>query len=354
MCGVPGPPPLIWGDKMKEEMMEQYRELLTSYLKDRREDQLYAAQQMSKWMMEQKIPPEEMVSLHAEAVKRQMPDLPEEVHLSFDLLIEMMIGYGIALREHDSLINKQKELDYEIEVAVGMQQTLLPDAPPQLPQLDIGVISVPANRMSGDYYNFVNHGDSSIGVALSDIIGKGIPAALCMSMIKYAMDQLDNPSGPSEILRRLNNVVERNVDPSMFITMVYGVYDSSRHTFRYAAAGHEPGIFYHAKKGSFEDMTTRGLVLGVTKDTRYREYSLSLEPGDAIILFSDGVTEARIDGDFLGRDRLKELLRAHLDQPAQKAVEAIYQNLYERAKYNLKDDQTILMIRRKNDRDLIV
>ncbi|PTX58883.1 sigma-B regulation protein RsbU (phosphoserine phosphatase) [Melghirimyces profundicolus] len=333
---------------MKEKMIEQYQELLTSYLKDKQEDQLYAAQQMSKWMLEQKIPPEEMVTIHAEAVKRQMPDLPENVRLSFNLLIEMMIGYGIALREHENLLNRQRELEYEIEVAVGMQQTLLPDSPPAVKDLEVGVISVPANRMSGDYYNFVNHGGGSLGVALSDIIGKGIPAALCMSMIKYAMDQMDHPLGPSETLRRLNTVVERNVDPSMFITMVYGVYDSEEHIFRYAAAGHEPGIFHRAKAQTFEDMTTRGLVLGVAKDISYEEYSLTLAPGDAIILFSDGVTEARIDGQFLGRERFKELVKPHLQLPAQQAVEAIYQDLFEKANYDLKDDQTILLIRRKS------
>lgn len=332
---------------MQEEIFQQYRELLTSYLREKSEDHLYAAQQMSKWMMEQKIPPEEMVSYHAEAVKSELPNLPPSVRDSFDVLIEMMIGYGISLREHENLLNRQRELEYEIEVAVGMQQTLLPDAPPSLPGLDIGVISVPANRMSGDYYNFVDHGCGSVGVALSDIIGKGIPAALCMSMIKYAMDQLDYPLGPAEILRRLNIVVERNVDPSMFITMVYGVYDGKQHLFRYAAAGHEPGLHYHSASGEFRDMTTKGLVLGVTKETSYEEYELYLEPGDAIFLFSDGVTEARIDGEFLGRERLTELIAPYIDQPGQHTVEAIYQELYERTNYKQKDDQTILMIRRQ-------
>ncbi|MFC4075332.1 PP2C family protein-serine/threonine phosphatase [Salinithrix halophila] len=334
---------------MRDQLLQQYQELLTSYLNEKREDILYTAQQMSRWMMEQRIPPEEMVSVHAEAVKKKLPHLSPSVKDSFDLLIEMMIGYGIALKEHESLVNRQKELEYEIEVAVGMQQTLLPDAPPEVGALDLGVISVPANRMSGDYYNFVDHGCGSLGVALSDIIGKGIPAALCMSMIKYAMDQLDNPSGPSEILRRLNIVVERNVDASMFITMVYGVYDTVRHIFRYATAGHEPGFVYRERGSSFEDLTTKGLVLGVAKDISYEEFTVELEPGDAVLLFSDGVTEARIDGQFLGRERLKDLFHEYLHLPAQQAVEGIYQNLYERANYELKDDQTIMLLRRPQE-----
>ncbi|GGE23913.1 phosphoserine phosphatase RsbU [Marinithermofilum abyssi] len=334
---------------MKEKLRQEYAELLTSYLREKREDQLYAAQQMSKWMLEQKIPPEEMVSYHVAAMKEELENVPQAVLDSFDFLIEMMIGYGIAYREHENLLHRQKELEYEIEVAVGMQQTLLPDEPPTHSGIDVGVISVPAHRMSGDYYNFEDHGGRTIGVALSDIIGKGIPAALCMSMIKYAMDQLEYPSDPSEILRRLNTVVERNVDPSMFITMVYGVYDIEHHRFRYAAAGHEPGLFYQEKEGRFEDLITRGLVLGVSRDICYEEYSVDLEPGDAIILFSDGVTECRIDGQFLGRERFKEIVQKHLHLPAQEAAEKIYQEIYEKANYELKDDQTIIILRRPTD-----
>ncbi|SFS89560.1 PP2C family protein-serine/threonine phosphatase [Marininema halotolerans] len=332
---------------MKVQLYQQYRELITSYLQDKGEDTLYAAQQMSKWMMEHKIPPEEMVSAHAEVLKEYLPNLPKEVSDSFKILLEMMIGYGIALREHESLLNRQKELEYEIEVAVGMQQTLLPNHSPRMHGLDVGVISVPAHRMSGDYYNFVDHDHSSLGVALADIIGKGIPAALCMSMIKYAMDQLDHPTGgPSGVLGRLNSVVERNVDASMFITMVYGVYERENHKFRYATAGHEPGFIFREKDGSFEDMATKGLVLGVAKEISYEEFSIHLEPGDAVILFSDGVTEARVEGQFLGRERFKELVRQYMHLPAQEAVEAMYQSLYEQANYELKDDQTIMILRR--------
>ncbi len=118
---------------------------------NRREDLLYAAQQLSKWRIEQRISPEEIVNLHAAVIKKMVPDVPQAVVDSFDMLIEIMMGYGIAYREHESLVHRQQELEYEIEVAVGMQQTLLPETLPTFPGIDIGVISVPANKMSGDY-----------------------------------------------------------------------------------------------------------------------------------------------------------------------------------------------------------
>ncbi len=331
---------------MHESFRKRYEKLLANYLRDRKEEQLYAVQQLSKWMIEHRIPPDEIVGYHALAIRKMIPDASQEVRDSLSFLIETMVTYGIAYQEHENLVNRQQELENEIDVAVGMQQSLLPQSVPSCPGLEVGVVSVPAKRMSGDYYNFTDHGDGSFGIALSDIIGSGIPAALCMSMIKYAMDGLDDHLSPAETLRRLNSVVERNVDNSMFITMVYGVYNTETHQFRYAAAGHEPGFIYRSDEGKFYDMEAKGLVLGVSRDIRYPEYNFSLASGDAIILFSDGVTESRVNGKFLEREEFAELIRKHLDQSAQKAVNAISQDLHELANYELHDDQTILLVRR--------
>lgn len=332
---------------MDMDLQKQYERLLTAYIHDQREDYLYGAQQLSKWIMEQQIPPEEVVNFHIHTIKELLPDLPTEVKASFDILLEVMIGYGVAYQQTEKLASRQRELENEIEVAVNMQQSLLPSDPPPLPGVEIGIVSVAAKRMSGDYYNFVSHSERSLGVAISDIIGKGIPAALCMSMIKYAMDRLDKqPLSPSEILRDLNTVVERNVDPSMFITMVYGVYDSLNHQFIYSTAGHEPGFFYHADEDRFVDMETQGLVLGVQREVDYPEYTLSLAPNDAIVLFSDGVTECRIEDDFVSREKLAEVIHEYIELPAQQAVDSIRQKLFELSNYKITDDQTIMIIKR--------
>lgn len=332
---------------MDIDLQKQYERLVIAYIEDPREDYLYGAQQLSKWIMEQRIPPEEVVNLHFSTIKQAIPELPKPVKDSFDILMELMIGYGVAYQETEKLATRHRELEYEIEVAVGMQQTLLPAEPPQLSGVDIGVLSVAAKRMSGDYYNFVDHGKDYVGIAIADIIGKGIPAALCMSMIKYAMDRLDDqPLSPAETLRGLNTVVERNVDPSMFITMVYGVYDSVNHHFRYSTAGHEPGFFYQAKNDQFTDIETQGLVLGVNRDVNYSEYMLELEVNDAIIWFSDGVTECKVKDEFLPRSTLQQMIHDHLHLPAQEAVNQIYQKLFVMSDYKIADDQTIMILKR--------
>lgn len=332
---------------MNKDLQKEYEQLLASYINEPKEDLLYGAQQLNKWIMEQKVPPEEVVSLHIGTLKKLIPNLPPNVKDSFDFLIEVMIGYGIQYRDASNLASRQRELETEIEVAVNLQNTLLPDLPPPLDGLDLGVISVASKQMSGDYYNFVQHGNGILGVAIADIIGKGIPAALCMSMIKYAMDRLDNqPPSPSEILQGLNTVVERNILPNMFITMVYGVYDSLNHTFRYATAGHEPGFLYRASTQQFEDMETQGLVLGVVPYVNYPEFQIDLEEGDAIILLTDGVTESRIDGKMLERDDVRALIKEVLHLPAQEVAKAIYERIFELSGYQMQDDQTIMVIKR--------
>lgn len=333
----------------KNTLEHQYKSLMTSYLHGKEEKSLYAAQQLSKMMLEEKVSPEELVSYHISAMKAFQREVPQFVMDSFEFLLEVIMGYGIAYREHLSLRSKQQQLTSEIEVAANMQHTLLPHDPPQINGLEIGVTSVPANQMSGDYYNFVDHDYYNLGVALADIIGKGIPAALCMSMIKYAMDSFyDQQLMPKDILRRLNSIVERNVDSSMFITMVYGVYHIGHHRFTYAGAGHEPGFFYDGENGILQDLETKGLVLGVSRNATYPEYSVNLKPGDAVILFSDGVTECRIDGDFLERTQLKQLIHKHIDKKAQQVTDDIYEECFNLANFEQHDDHTMIVIRRTN------
>ena len=142
-----------------------------------------------------------------------------------NFLLEAMISYGIAHQEIQSLREKQFAIQSEISVAANMQNTLLKTEIPQAKGIDIGAISVPAHQLNGDYYHFVKGKDGTIGLAIADVIGKGIPAALSMSMIKYAIDSYPEESmKPKVILENLNRVVERNVDPNMFITMIYAQY----------------------------------------------------------------------------------------------------------------------------------
>ncbi|WP_099156469.1 PP2C family protein-serine/threonine phosphatase [Virgibacillus ndiopensis] len=325
-----------------------YKDLLKRYIDTRDEQSLYGAEQISKSFIKNNVPPEEIVNLHIQALAELYPNLSEKTGHSMNFLLETMISYGMAHQEYQTLREKQLELKTEISVAAGMQETLLATTKPKIEGLDIGVVSVPAHQMNGDYHHFIKGRDGSLGVAIADVVGKGVPAALCMSMIKYSMDSFPEESmSPKAILENLNRVVERNVDPSMFITMFYAQYMPSEHKLRYSSAGHEPGFYYHKKEDAFKEIEANGLVLGVSSESNYERYERYVEKGDMVILLTDGVTECR-DGDrFIESEEVLEVIKSYAHLPVQKIVDHVYKHFERLQNFQLRDDFTLIILRRE-------
>ncbi|ALX49139.1 PP2C family protein-serine/threonine phosphatase [Lentibacillus amyloliquefaciens] len=328
--------------------ISNYRNLLKHYIEVQDEQSLYGAEQISKMFIKNNIPPEEIINLHIQALEELHPDMPGDFRYSMNFLLEIMINYGVAHQENHSLREEQSELKSEIAIAAGMQETLLATTKPDVDCLDIGVVSVSANQMSGDYYHFLKGSDDSIGIAVADVIGKGIPAALCMSMIKYSMDSLPEATmSPKTILENLNRVVERNVDASMFITMFYTQFIPSESKIHYASAGHEPGFYYNAETKKFEEIKAKGLVLGVSPETDYRQYERSLHDGDMVILLTDGVTECRQGDRFIETEEVLEVLDQYSDLPAQEMVDKVYKHFERMQNFQFRDDFTLIALKKK-------
>lgn len=325
---------------------EEYVQILRDYLGGQGEDRLYEAQQLGKGLLSAGISPEEMTDLHARALE-QMGDVPEFVRNSFSILTEVMIEYGNAHRSMTSWKSRHKQLQSEIAVASAMQQTLLPQEIPVYPGVEIGLVCVAAKQITGDYYDFICHDRERFSVAIADITGKGIPAAMCMSMVKYAIDSLGEIRlGPDEILCHLNRVVERNIDPSMFVTMQFGCYDTRSHRFRYAVAGHEPGFLYRAAEGRFYDLEGQGVALGVNPDSQYKEWEVQLQPGDFVILLTDGVTERKLGRHYMKREELVPYLYREKGATAQAMAHGLYNRLLLLSEFELPDDYTMIVLRR--------
>ncbi|GAB2555704.1 PP2C family protein-serine/threonine phosphatase [Gracilibacillus alcaliphilus] len=327
---------------------ENYRKLLMKYIESEDESTLYQAEQFTRTSMQQHISPEEIINVHIQILKEIYPDMPHEIDASMKFLLETMISYGLAYQEFQSLREKQVELESEIAVAASMQQTLLSTTIPKVQGLEIGAVSVPAHRMNGDYIHFVTGGESSnIGIAIADVIGKGIPAALAMSMIKYSLDSFpDAMCSPSETLESLNRVVERNVDSSMFITMLYGLYNREISTLYFSSAGHEPGFYYSAARKEFVEIQAKGLVLGVSPQVKYEEYELKLSDGDMVVLLTDGVTECRLGDNFIETDEVLKVIEKYMHLPAQEAVDSVYRHFERLQEFQLRDDFTLIFLKK--------
>jgi len=234
-----------------------------------------------------------------------------------------------------------------MNVATKVQDTLLKTKMPSVSGLDVGYVSQPMKQMNGDYVYFLNKEHES-GVAVADVIGKGIPAALCMSMIKFGMDGLpDENTSSQNVLGIINRIVEKSVDDSMFISMFYGKYNSEDTTFSYASAGHEPALHFDCRTDKFSELDAKGLLLGVKPDAQYEEHSVVLKDGDFIVMMTDGVTETRTEDGFIDMSTIQDLLYEVKEKSAQQIAEHVYHNLSELQNYRLSDDFTIVIFKKE-------
>src|SRR5690606_10390018 len=213
--------------------------------------------------------------------------------------------------------------------------------------LDIGMVSVPVRKMNGDYVHFMHDDGKYFSVAVTDVVGKGVPAALCMSMVKYGLDTLEYANNnPSYVLEVLNRIIEKSVDDSMFVSMIYGRYDLENNIFTFGSAGHEPALYYKAKEETFVDLDSSGLLLGIMPESKYPQKDIHLSENDFIIMFTDGVTELRQLNNFDSRAYIKDLAMSLKHLSAQEMCDQIYENLKKLQQYNLEDDFTVVIIKK--------
>jgi phosphoserine phosphatase RsbU/P len=207
------------------------------------------------------------------------------------------------------LIEGQRErqrLENEVEIARQVQQELFPHSIPSVPGLELAAICRPARTVSGDYYDFIQLGPSRVGIALADISGKGIFAALLMASLQAALRStagLESNAGTAEIVSLLNKHLFRNTSDDRYATLFYAVYDAAAKTLTYTNAGHLAPIFI--ENGTVKGLDEGGTVVGLFEDAAYTECTLKVSPGTLMVAFSDGLTEPEsVYGEEFGMERL--------------------------------------------------
>jgi phosphoserine phosphatase RsbU/P len=202
-----------------------------------------------------------------------------------------------------------REQEHEIAEARAIQEGLLPKEIPQLPGYEIAATWQSARIVGGDYFDVLPLSDGMLGLCIADVAGKGMPAALLMSNLQAAVRGLASPSlAPDELCVRLNTLLCRNMASDRFVTLFYAQLDGASGTLRYVTAGHNPPFVMHAD-GAHERLRDGGSVLGVFPNPAFTLGTANLRPGDVVVLFTDGVTEARdADDDEFGDDRLLAVL----------------------------------------------
>jgi len=188
---------------------------------------------------------------------------------------------------------EQRQVAQEFEIARQVQLRLLPAYVPQLPGLKLAGICVPARQVGGDYYDFIPLSSTKLAIAIGDVSGKGLPSALTMAQLQgmvrsSAYSFADDPAGMMTLLNRL--LIE-STDINRFVSFFYGIFDSKLLTFTYVNGGHNPALVLR-NSGPILHLSTSGAVLGVNPDAVYRVLSITMKPGDSLVLYTDGITEA--------------------------------------------------------------
>jgi Serine phosphatase RsbU, regulator of sigma subunit len=248
---------------------------------------------------------------------------------------------------------EKRRLDSDLETAREIQSILLPPASPEIPGYEVSGLNIPARHVSGDYYDYLRIDEHHWGLAIADVSGKGIPAALvtgmCRSLLRAAAPGC---TSAAEVMRAVNRRLYPDIKQDMFVSMLYAVIDTRTSDVTLARAGHDPPLLYRATNREVLPLRPPGIAVGIDSGTVFdrviREETVTLAPGDGILLYTDGATEALdAHGSEFGLPRLIQAVQVNAPKGAAATVSNLAAELREFAGQSAQhDDITLISIRR--------
>ena len=246
----------------------------------------------------------------------------EDLQVTIDRTLRNMAEWREALQSRDRLVALQNELD----VARGMQQSILPTRFPKDPSYAVYGKMQPARNVGGDFFDVMYLNDGRVGLAVADVSDKGVPAALFMMSSRTLLKGAAIGVGlPGEVLREVNDLLIEDNEGGMFVTLLYAVYDPSSRELTYANGGHNAPLVVHPDGTSALFPLTDGIALGIAPDLSYKQNTVTLSPGDSVIFYTDGVTEAmNSEEEEFGLDPLSEFFRTNPPENPEETTAAVF------------------------------
>ena len=269
----------------------------------------------------------------------------EDLQITIERTLTHMAEWKEALLSRDKLVAIQNELD----VASKIQQAILPTSFPEGAGFEVYGNMAPARNVGGDFFDVVVLENGRLGLAVADVSDKGVPAALFMmssrTLLKGAAIGMGTPGG---VLSEVNDLLTEDNETFMFVTVLYAVFEPDTGTLNYANGGHSNPLLVHADGSSEELPLTGGIALGVMEGLGYAENSIVMAPGDTLVLYTDGVSEAmNPEEEEFGVDRLRQIFVDNPPTSAKEANEAILEAVNDFASgHPQSDDVTCLVLRR--------
>ncbi len=250
---------------------------------------------------------------------------------------------------------QEQRIKQELQIAREVQQSFLPVKTPEFEQLELAAICKPAFETGGDYYDFVRLDEHRVAVLVGDVSGKGIQAAFYMTFVKGVIHSLCREiDSPAEVLKKTNYLFCQNAPRGTFISLVYGIIDVRKKTFRFARAGHNPILRVSANNGEVEELRPKGIGIGLSRDGSFEkhidEVELSLCENDLLVLYTDGIVEALNEqGKFYGTKKLNNIVNSSKSGSAQNVLVSLSEDVRSfigNAKQH--DDMTAVVMKMKN------
>jgi sigma-B regulation protein RsbU (phosphoserine phosphatase) len=263
-------------------------------------------------------------------------------------MLSVLSNQIVIAMENARLYNEtieKRRIEEDLRLAREIQRNLMPRVTPQGKNFELAGFNLPSREVGGDYYDFIPLAGGRIGIVIGDISGKGIPAAILMSNLQatFRISALHAKS-TSEAMHLVNNQIVQTTSAEKFATLFYGVFDSKARTLEYTNAGHNFPIHWNSRR-SCRYLKAGGLVVGVLKDVSYQSARASLLPGDLLVFYTDGVTEARDKQEQeFGEARLLEVISRCSDRPAESMIENIFDSVTDYTGGELDSDDLTLVV----------
>jgi sigma-B regulation protein RsbU (phosphoserine phosphatase) len=269
-----------------------------------------------------------------------------------DLKLVTVLASQVAMAIENARLHEktmeQNRITRELEISNHIQMNMLPTHFPNVENIDIAASSSPAKKVGGDYYDIIKLSEQMTALAIGDVSGKGMPAALLMVEIRTiiqarAHDTIDS----REVIKKVNQIITLDAEPGMYATLFYGIYNSEKGKLYYTNAGHNYPLLFKKNKQGYISLETTGMFVGMFDNPPYREAEVDLDTGDLIVFYTDGVTEAQnTGGEMYGLKRLCSVIEAHRDKSSSQVKQAILDSVDKFAiDTEQGDDLTLMVIR---------
>ncbi len=249
--------------------------------------------------------------------------------------------------------NEKKRLDHDLQIARDIQRILLPSEAPATEGFQIAGINIPARQVSGDYFDYIQVEADRLGVVIADVSGKGVPASLIMAICRSALRAEARGSlSPADVLRKVNRQLYPDIKEDMFISMAYVILDRKNSSLTLSRGGHDAPLLYRAATGEVTTLKPPGMALGIDSGSVFdrvaADVSVPLAPGDCLILYTDGITEALdAKGDEFGPERMVRSVQASAPAGAQEVIARLTADVRAFAGGHPQNDDITLIVVRK-------